>query len=132
MKHAMVAVLALGLCACSAPAFNAMTPEQARAMPTADLCQTYGALATVIGQGPVSRAVIRQELTRRGAMTDADWTMVDNNDVGLGSSKCAVLAEYGRPLMVSENPYSEAMAFDGGISVGFKNDRTIVFTSPPK
>jgi len=125
-------VVAMCLAACGAPAFNAIAPEQAQATPTFELCQTYGALAVVIGKGPESRAVIRTELTRRGAMTNSDWLAVDNNNLGLGSSKCSILAEYGKPLMVSQNSYSEAMVFSGGVSAAFKNDRAVVFTAPPK
>lgn len=115
------------------PAFRVLTPQEASSASTDSLCEAYGDLRGVIGQGPHSRDVIRSELTRRGAMSDQDWEDVAAGRVRRGMGKCTVLAMYGSPTVVSEASNIESMALASGtVFVGFQNGTVVSYTGPPQ
>jgi hypothetical protein len=69
---------------------------------TLSLCQAFGVNSQKIyGANGLRR--IRDELTRREALTQSYWTLVDRREIGIGMSECGVLAAWGVPNQVRRN-----------------------------
>lgn len=87
--------LALGLpfflagCAGSPMAIAQDSDEQLRNEETLNLCRAYPMLFDQKG--------VRAELTRRLAVGDPEWVLIDQRKIYIGMSECALLASWGKP-----------------------------------
>lgn len=90
------AVLALGLGGCMT-----LGPDQAARMSDTQLCaRAYVPLRGGI-YGHTSDPVAREEIRRRGLITESDWPLVDNRQIQRGMGECALLASWGNPTTIN-------------------------------
>jgi hypothetical protein len=98
MKARFLALGALGFpfflasCAGTPISIAADSIEQLRNEQTVDLCRAYPML--------LDRSGVRAELSRRLAVGDAEWVLIDQRKIYIGMSECALLASWGKPEKV--------------------------------
>lgn len=113
-------VILAGVTACSASYSELMgklTPAQLRAARTDDLCVAYAQ-----GQGGAAMAA---ELLRRGALFPGEPAAVQEGQVRVGMSRCAVLAVLGEPVTVTATAVSATLAFSGERFVTFEDGKVV-------
>lgn len=101
MKRLAIMALAVLAAGCAQPYVPALSPGQAAAAPTDKLCWGYGEYRIVnTDEGQQSRAAIRAELVKRGAVNTKEWALIDAGTLDPGTRRCAVLAVLGKPVLV--------------------------------
>ncbi len=93
-----------------------------------DLCDAYGVYgittrAASIGASPQSsRAIaIRQEIDRRGAMSEIQWALVGAGQVQTSMGRCAVIAMLGPPTNAVDSGNIQVLTFGTATRVTFVN-----------
>lgn len=77
--------------------------EQAASLDDNSLC--LRAFAPLRGgiYGHTPDAIARAEISRRGLIKDAEWTLIDQQKIRVGMSECGLLASWGRPSTINSS-----------------------------
>ena len=124
MKRRFLALGALGFpfflasCAGSPIAIARDTNEQLRTEQTINLCRAYPMF--------LDRSGVRAELSRRLAVSDPEWVLIDQRKIYVGMTECALLASWGSPEKQERDTTLRGenvrYVYHGGADIVYVND----------
>jgi hypothetical protein len=100
----------------------ATSPESMAHRSNLDICQSYG----VFSASPLWAARAqshRDELIRRKALTNEEWTIVQQRSIRIGMSQCALYASWGRPDRSNRSVAAGGVVIQHVYNAGYRHIR---------